>query len=343
MYLITVIVPIYNSEQYLFQCLDSLVKQDLYRIEIILVNDGSTDRSLEICQNYKKIDERIVIINKQHEGVVAARFDALKIARGRYIVFVDSDDYVAVNMCSVIYNAIILNCSDICLFNEIAVYNDNVLFYGKNIDLLEAKNKSLIYDDEKKIILNYGSACGCLYKKEILLSTMKYVDKRIFFGEDTLWTYASMFKAKKIRSISDRLYYYRKHDQQTTSRYNEDMLDNFILFTKKLDEIIKELCNDKNREEIYYRYIDNLKNIFINEVKLDNKCINTIIRYRTILTDECIYNFILQMKGTIKYKKLRKLDWIFWFIVSNKLYIILGIIMCFLIKSKKIYNYIYAK
>lgn len=337
-YLITIIVPVYNSEEYLFECICSLIKQDFSKIEIILVNDGSCDRSLEICEFCKRLDDRIVIINKCHEGVVAARFDALKIARGRYIIFVDSDDYVAVNMCSVLYNAILQNNSDICLFNEIAFFNNKIIFYGKNIDLLEAKNDNLIYNYKRKIIVNYGSACGCIYKKEILLSTMKYLDKRIFFGEDTLWTYASIFRAKKIRSISNRLYYYRRHDNQVTSKYSVDMLENFILFTNKLDMIIKDLCNSKNKEEVYYRYIDNLKNIFINEVKSDKGLVDIIIRYRAILTDKIIWNFILKVKNTIKYTKLRKLDCIFWFIVSNKLYIILGIIIYLITKVKKIYS-----
>lgn len=95
---LSVIVPIYNAEVFLNRCINSILKQTYQNLEIILVNDGSTDNSLKICQMYKSMDDRIAVINKKNAGVSAARKDALKIATGDFITFVDSDDYIDFNM-----------------------------------------------------------------------------------------------------------------------------------------------------------------------------------------------------------------------------------------------------
>lgn len=92
--MISVIVPIYNSEKYLEQCLTSLVKQTYSDLEIILVNDGSTDSSMNICEKFKKEDDRIILINKENQGLVRARKDGARKATGEYITFIDADDWI---------------------------------------------------------------------------------------------------------------------------------------------------------------------------------------------------------------------------------------------------------
>ena len=92
--MISVIVPIYNSEKYLNQCLTSLVKQTYSDLEIILVNDGSTDSSMNICEKFKKEDDRIILINKKNQGLVRARKDGARKATGEYITFIDADDWI---------------------------------------------------------------------------------------------------------------------------------------------------------------------------------------------------------------------------------------------------------
>ena len=95
---ITIIIPVYNSESYLEECLDSVIKQDYSNLEIILVNDGSTDKSIEICIKYSQIDSRIVVINSINKGVSSARNIGLKNANGKYVIFVDSDDEIEYDM-----------------------------------------------------------------------------------------------------------------------------------------------------------------------------------------------------------------------------------------------------
>ncbi|MDE6946071.1 MAG: glycosyltransferase, partial [Anaeroplasmataceae bacterium] len=96
--IISVIVPIYNTEPYLNRCIDSIIKQTYRNLEIILVNDGSTDRSGEICDAYEKADNRVKVIHKRNGGLSSARNSGLEILNGKYIGFVDSDDYIAADM-----------------------------------------------------------------------------------------------------------------------------------------------------------------------------------------------------------------------------------------------------
>ena len=96
--LISVIIPIYNAEKYLRQCLESVINQTYKQLEIILVNDGSTDGSLSVCYEYQKKDSRIIIISQQNEGAFKARKNAIKIANGKYVAFVDGDDWIDQNM-----------------------------------------------------------------------------------------------------------------------------------------------------------------------------------------------------------------------------------------------------
>ena len=121
---ISVIIPVYNTEKYLNECLDSIVNQTLSDIEIICVNDGSTDNSLAILESYAKKDNRITVISQENNGQGSARNLGLKNSSGNYICFIDSDDYVDLNMLEKLYDNVILNNSDIVVF-KIARFNDN--------------------------------------------------------------------------------------------------------------------------------------------------------------------------------------------------------------------------
>ena len=111
--LISVVVPVYNVEQYLKKCLDSIIKQKYNNLEIIIVNDGSTDNSQKICQEYVKKDKRIKLITQKNQGLSAARNTGIDNAHGKYISFVDSDDYLDLEFINELYNTIIENKSDI--------------------------------------------------------------------------------------------------------------------------------------------------------------------------------------------------------------------------------------
>ena len=132
---ITVVVPIYNAEQYLERCLKSIVEQTYENLEIILVNDGSSDKSLEICERFKANDERITIINKENGGVSSARNRGIEAATGKYIIFIDADDYIEKDMFAILEDDLIKNKVDIsiCGFRTVDA-NGNILSVSQPMD-----------------------------------------------------------------------------------------------------------------------------------------------------------------------------------------------------------------
>lgn len=124
---ISIIVPVYNVEKYLPQCLESLINQTYANIEIICVNDGSTDNSLEILDKYAKRDSRIIVINQKNSGVSVARNAALKIISGKYLMFVDGDDWIELNNCETAYNLIEKYNADVVMWSYIREYPNKAL------------------------------------------------------------------------------------------------------------------------------------------------------------------------------------------------------------------------
>lgn len=113
---VSVIIPVYNVEEYLVKCLESVVNQTLQDIEIICVNDGSTDNSYEILKQYAKLDKRIILVDKENEGASAARNTGMQYSRSEYILFLDSDDRLQPETCEVVYNTAITDKSDLVVF-----------------------------------------------------------------------------------------------------------------------------------------------------------------------------------------------------------------------------------
>lgn len=135
---VSVVIPIYNAEEYLNKCIDSILEQSLKEIEIILINDGSIDRSGEICDEYAMKDERIRVIHKVNEGVSRARNRGIVEASGKYIMFVDSDDYVNQEYCK-------------CLYDLSEKYKNNLVICGFNMINNRGENVKKI----KKILMTY--------------------------------------------------------------------------------------------------------------------------------------------------------------------------------------------
>ena len=179
--LVSIIVPIYNSEQYLERCINSLIKQTYKNIEIILIDDGSKDSSLSIIEKYAKQDCRIVYISKENSGVSSSRNDGIKIAKGKYISFVDSDDYIESNMIEDMYKALVEQNVDIvrCSVKE---NNENIstIFANKKVDLKNNINSILYsYLTPKNNIPGY--CWTLLIKKE----KIEFFDTNLKYMEDT--------------------------------------------------------------------------------------------------------------------------------------------------------------
>ena len=168
MYKVSIIIPIFNTETFLKRCVSSVIDQTLKDIEIILVDDGSTDNSGNICDEFAQKDSRVKVIHKKNEGVGIARNSGINIAKGGYIGFVDSDDWVDADMYETLYNAAKENGADIVMCDAVTKYDKEKYEADTITQLSETKilKKEDIYPS---LLLELaGSACRCIYKKSLI-------------------------------------------------------------------------------------------------------------------------------------------------------------------------------
>lgn len=215
--LISIIVPVYNVEKYIKRCVKSIMEQTYSNIEIILINDGSTDRSCEICHELEKEDERIrLIIKEKNEGVSSARNAGLKAAKGEYIAFIDSDDYVSKDYIEVLLCLCMDNNAEISECMLYSGYDDNYQFDNKKNE----KEKMYSGVEYLRNIYSFSASEGFLcklYKKQ-LFEGIECPDRRIM--EDVAVTYKVAYRAKKIVYLHKRLYYYyQSADSALRSRF----------------------------------------------------------------------------------------------------------------------------
>lgn len=203
--LITVIIPVYNAESYLERCMDSIINNTYRNLEIICINDGSKDTSLAILNKYQERDERIKIINKQNQGVSAARNDGLKVANGYWIAFVDSDDWVHPQYFEILTAIAAKTNADIIASKYFRV-KEYVGSEEVNLDLVTSSRVDL------KTIYKSGNlkyfVWGKLYKKEVLSN--HWFDENITYGEDAVFNlmiYCTMDQLAVI-NVDAKLYYY---------------------------------------------------------------------------------------------------------------------------------------
>lgn len=232
---VSVIVPIHNSESSLKKCLDSIVNQTLKDIEIILINNASTDNSEEICLRYTTDDNRIKYINLDTPGVSNARNVGKNMATGEYIAFVDSDDYVASNMYELLYDKAISDDTDVvmCGFNK--VINGIIKPSGESNLIEFAENKQYYRFWYGNIVM--GSTCRAIYKRELAQSID--FDTQIRYTEDLIFSVEILDKAKRITAIEDRLYNY-VIETHVYKKYRNESIWNDIIKANERETIVLE-------------------------------------------------------------------------------------------------------
>ena len=228
---ISVIVPVYNVEKYLHRCVDSLLSQSYTNIEIVLINDGSADRSGEICDEYAQREPRVKVLHQEYNGVADARNKGVAMATGDYIIFLDGDDEADKEYVGKLYKTLIENDLDIAQCCLLRIRN------GQPINKLDVKDGVRIFNgmemqmktfDRDRYFCNV--VCGKLFKKG-LFEGLSFPYGRI--NEDESMIYLLTFRSKRVGIIDDYLYYYHYNgDSITEKKYNIHRLDAFYIEEK---------------------------------------------------------------------------------------------------------------
>lgn len=244
---VSVIVPVYNVEKFLKRCLDSIIYQTLEDIEIICINDGSTDESSDILKMYKAVDDRIIVINQNNAGQSAARNKGIDIAKGEYIGFVDSDDWIDLEFYEKLYNSAKKYDADIAVGGIIRLHKHNNKYYLKIEDevVTEDTNKKFELCDvpEKSYVWNK------IYKTEKLKEFNLKFEEGILF-EDIIYTPQVLYNLKKLVTVTGVNYYYWRRFTSTVTRKDKKAKKDCDYANNKAKEFFKEHDIDVSKQEV---------------------------------------------------------------------------------------------
>ncbi|MBR1424623.1 glycosyltransferase [bacterium] len=234
---ISVIIPVYNVEKYIAKCLDSIINQSFEDIEIICINDGSTDYSSKILDQYSKRDSRIKVINIEHQGVSVVRNTGIALARGEYISFIDADDWISPNFYELMYNEAKKENADIAVSGIMRVhkhYRMTVLRYTK-----KTVSESYIKKLELCDVPDHSYVWNKIYKRESLLNT-GIVFKAGVIYEDIIFTAKILYHMKKLITVPNVKYYYFRHKNTLVKLNNNKSKEDFEGAKKEIREFFKQ-------------------------------------------------------------------------------------------------------
>lgn len=295
--LVSVIVPVYNVEPYLEQCVESILAQTYENLEIILVDDGSTDKSGEICDRYAEKDSRIRVIHQENAGVSVARNTGLDICRGDYIGFVDSDDYIASDMYEVLLTRLRKDKAVIgaCAVSHVSPHSVQAEGIGKPYAIFSGAEaaKSLFNPDKGFLDGVKFSVCNKLYRRNVFFSGNQ---ERITFpegkilGEDAHVTTSVIYHADRVVYIGKNLYFYRQRRNSATHSFNagkflscQKSFSDLYRWTEKEApdlrtyvehrnlRVFSGLVNDYIKQGVYPLWLDDLNRVNDEIVKQTGK------------------------------------------------------------------------
>lgn len=261
---VSIIVAIWNTEQYLACCIDSILNQTFRDIELILVDDGSSDGSAILCDKYEQLDKRVHVIHQKNSGQTVARQNGLRIANGEYVLIFDSDDWLELDALEVVVNAAVKNDADIVTFN--GYFN-----YANHQSQVRQPVKSGVYDKEGLINNIYptmifsgrffyfgifASMWNKLFRRELITSNIMSIDTRVKVFEDGLATFPAFLDAQRVCVLGDEfLYHYRDNMPSITRSYIKDQFSSTILLFEALNKMNmdkKHIYNISKQLDYFY-------------------------------------------------------------------------------------------
>ena len=254
--LISVVIPVYNAELLLEKCLDSILTQEYRPLEIVIVNDGSTDKSSEICKKYRDSYEGIIYIEQENRGVSAARNRGLQETRGEYITFIDSDDSIATGYFQVLYENMIREHADLSLVSISDSHGRKMCVENAVVDFQQ--NMTDAFGDLNTSFLLYGP-CATLYRSDIIKKYNIKFPLSLSYGEDLIFNCKYLNAVNRIICDKRILYYYCRDNQQSLSqKIRPDRLSNELVLCGELRNLFvkKHVYNHKYESYLQQRIFD---------------------------------------------------------------------------------------
>lgn len=279
---LSVVVTVYNLDRYIEKCIDSLLLNDYKYMEIVIVDDGSTDNTSEICDKYEKKYNNIRVVHKCNEGVVKALATGIDYSEGLYITFVDGDDWVQHNCYGSLMKLLLDNDLDIITYGAIRYRNENDYYYTydsfkegiyEGTDLNDIKS-NMIWDKTKQGFQIDPSLCMKIFRKDIIETCVKNVlNIKIHYAQDVIITYPAIKEAEKLGIIHDAYYFHRRREIGVQPAYLMDSQYYYKLYLvyKYLSEIFKFDKNILQQIEAFYQYsvklrcLDNTQDVTIGK------------------------------------------------------------------------------
>lgn len=327
----SIIVPIYKVEEYLPQCLDSILGQKYEDFEVLLIDDGSPDNCPDICDKYAQKDQRIRVLHKQNEGLVKAREDGLEMAQGIYIGYVDGDDWMEDNWLIKVSEVVKAYQPDMITYNTYLDYPNHTEqvellvadgFYDKKA--MEQEIYPIMLYDNNENFYKFGiypSVSNKMIKKDIIVKN-RCTDYRITMGEDAACVYASLLDAKTLFVMNDYFYHYRQNPGSMTNAYDENRFEKYQLLLTYMDKVLKH-AQYGLEEQLKYHKAFRVKHAILNESKAPGS-----LRKRAAQLKQKLRQYGFEDAfDTVKTEHIDRKSGIFVFLTRHRLYYGL-IIMC---------------
>lgn len=286
---VSVVVPVYNVEKYLYRCIESIVNQTYSNLEIVLVDDGSLDNCPQMCDDWADKDNRIQVIHKPNGGLSDARNTGINVITGDYVWFVDSDDYIEQTAIEKLVDNAIMNNSDVVVFGMNKDISGNISKISLHFELLYPDNKSV----KEKILKRYYtndhacvySVCNKMYKTNFILENGLIFDPNDVRCEDCWFNFKVFHIANVVSFIDEYYYYYYDNSESITHNIDNISYDRWVRNKERLlaDEFSKEISIDYNR--FYYEFLFNVIIYLKDLLKLGNAEL-----FEKIVSDEFLDN-----------------------------------------------------
>ena len=305
---VSIILPVYNVECCIEKCINSLLNQTLKNIEILLIDDGSTDNTINILKYFSKIDTRIKVVNKNNGGVASARNLGVSLAKGKYIDFVDPDDFIELNTYEILYN--LAEKYDL----DMITYKLNMFdpIYESEPKIIKLKKENIYFGELENYVLNISGSSVNKFYKTLLFKSQKhqFVFPPLNMGEDLIVNYHIYLYIHRFVYLNEKLYHYRiKRPGKLSYNFNKNsyrkFFDESMFYIKKLPQFYIDKHLIKGKESLILKMFFHYYNFYVkdNEMK---KIFYNFLKEQIFFTDDAInslskehIDYILSMKEQI--------------------------------------------